>query len=160
MGLPPGKVDEFNMMSTHPRTIDRVKEATKAAEVQRPTDPRVGRDEYLAKIDGMLFGDDPEQGIVVGSRFVHPELGFEFTVPAGFRIQNDPQQVVALEPTGAAIVFDLAPVRKARTMRSFIRYEWVPDAPLRGLKPLTVDGLEGASAWTAVDGRHWIVSYR
>jgi len=63
-GLPPGSVDQFNMMSTHPRTKDRVEKAIQAAAVTRPDNPRIGRETYLANIDGMLFGDDPRQGLV------------------------------------------------------------------------------------------------
>ena len=38
-GLPPGTVDQHNMMSTHPRTIDRVQAAMAEAGQARPAQP-------------------------------------------------------------------------------------------------------------------------
>jgi len=43
---------------------------------------------HMAAIDGMLYGDDPKQGIVDGQNFIHPDLRFKFTAPAGFSMQN------------------------------------------------------------------------
>jgi len=149
MGLPAGKVDEFNMMSTHPRTIDRVQEATAAAQIQRPAKPIVGRQEYLANIDGMLFGDDPEQGIVFGRRFVHPGLRFEFDLPAGFRVRNDPDQVLAQHASGAAMVFDLGSAR-SRDMTQYVQREWAGQVQLRDLQSVTVDGKSGGTGWAAL----------
>jgi predicted Zn-dependent protease len=146
LGLPPGKVDEYNMMSTHPRTVDRVREAQAAAAVQRPAAPRVAREEYLALIDGMVFGDDPSQGVTIGQRFVHPSLRFEFKVPPGFRIKNSPERVLAQDTSGAAVVFDLAPVR-SRSLTQFVQREWAPSASLRQLETVRINGLDGATGW-------------
>ena len=44
---------------------------------------KVNRDEYLAVIDGIVYGEDPRQGYFQGSRFLHPELKFQITFPAG-----------------------------------------------------------------------------
>ncbi len=145
LGLPAGTVDEFNMMSTHPRTIDRVRAAVKSAEARRPANPVLGRDRYLATIEGLMYGDDPEQGMVLGRRFVHPGLRFEFTVPDGFRLINGEKQVVAKHPRGAAIVFDIATSRNGRDMRAYLRNEWAANAALSNLETLNVNGLEAAT---------------
>lgn len=143
LGLPPGQVDQYNMMSTHPRTIDRVRQAQAASRVQRPANPAVGREEHLAQIDGMLFGDDPGQGIVSGRRFVHPGLGFEFTVPAGFRIRNEPDKVLSHDGKGAAVIFDSAPVRSPG-MAGYVRHEWAPETALHSVRAFRVNGAEAA----------------
>ncbi len=147
LGLPAGTVDQFNMMSTHPRTVDRVREATDAAAVQRPDDPLIGREQYLAQIDGMAFGDDPKQGIVIGQRFVHPGMRFEFTVPVGFRTRNMPERVVAEDSAGAGIVFDIGAVRGDLDMAGYASREWVPQLELREVSRMTVNGLEAGSGW-------------
>jgi predicted Zn-dependent protease len=159
-GLPPGSVDEFNLMATHPRTLDRVRAAQAAAQTSRPQMPRVARDEYLGFIDGMLFGDDPEHGVVRGRTFVHPGLRFAFTVPEGFRIQNAPDKVVANDTRGASIVFDLAPVREARTLAAYLQGEWAPEARLAELETLRVNGLRGATARTTGRTRSGSVEVR
>ena len=147
LGLPPGKVDEYNMMSTHPRTVDRVREAQAAAQSARPSNPRIARQEYLAQIDGMLFGDDPEQGLVLGERFVHPAMRFEFKVPSGFRLQNSSERVVAQDRGGAAIVFDIAP-RRSGDLTQYVAREWAPKARINQLESVRINNLNGATGWT------------
>ena len=150
MGLPEGTVDQFNMMSTHPRTIDRVRKATEAAEVERPQQPYLGKNEYLVHIEGMLFGDDPEQGIVYGRRFMHPVLRFEFMVPEGFRVRNEPDQVIAQHRSGAAMVFEMKSARSTRDMADYIQREWAAQLRLQSLQNLTVNGLSAGTGWAPV----------
>jgi len=147
MGLPEGKVDEFNMMATHPRTKQRVEEAMRIAAVTRQQDPIVNRGVYLNTISGMLYGDDPEQGIVFGRRFVHPDLRFEFTVPEGFRLMNSPDKVLARDQDGNAIVFDMAR-HGSRSMTEYITREWAANAELREVEAIEVNGLQAATAAT------------
>src|SRR5918999_371644 len=60
-----------NWLSTHPDPGSRVQEIQPL--VQELSAGKTGfatdRDEYLSRIDGMLFGDNPEQGIVRGNAF-------------------------------------------------------------------------------------------
>jgi len=144
-GLPAGSVDEYNIMATHPRTADRVRDAQAAAQVARPKNARTARKEYLAFLDGMLFGDDPAEGIVLGQRFVHPTMRFEFMAPPGFRMQNAPDKVVASEAKGATMVFDIAPLRNAGDLRAYVASEWAPKARVQGLTRIDVNGLRGAT---------------
>jgi predicted Zn-dependent protease len=89
-----------NWLSTHPEPASRVEEVQ--ALVQQLTAGRTNfvtdRDEYLGKIDGVIFGDNPEQGIVRGNAFLHPGLRFRIDYPQGWQIQNTPQQVAAKAP--------------------------------------------------------------
>lgn len=152
-GLPPGKVDEFNIMATHPRTIKRVEEAMKAAATARPPSPRVGRNDYLNSIDGMLFGDDPSQGIVRGRLFQHPVLRFEFRVPEGFRIVNGQAQVVSRDNSGATILFDTARIQRSRDVATYLQNEWTPKTPLRDVEVINVNGAEAATGWVRTRSR-------
>ena len=58
----------------------------------------VDRDGYLARIDGIVFGDNPEDGVVRGNMFLHPPLRFAIEFPQGWEITNSDEQVVAQEP--------------------------------------------------------------
>lgn len=89
-----------NWLETHPQPADRV-ERVSATIAQLKTGPeryRVDRDEYLRRVDGVLYGDDPKEGIVRGSRFLHPDLQFAIEFPAGWDVTNGPTQVVAKQP--------------------------------------------------------------
>lgn len=105
----PGQVDRYNIMSTHPRTPDRVARATREARASGATGSRTDREAYLAAVDGLIYGDSPAQGFARGQRFVHPQLGFGFEVPPGYRLFNRADSVIAQNPNGSLIVFDGAP---------------------------------------------------
>jgi predicted Zn-dependent protease len=147
-GLPAGSIDQYNMMSTHPRTVDRVQEATAAANVSRQAQAKLLTDEYLTQIDGMLFGDDPAEGIVEGQRFVHPGMRFEFTAPPGFRLFNSPNNVLAQGPNGATVVFDMASVQRARDVNEYVQREWAPEAQLNEVEDININGFRAATGLT------------
>jgi predicted Zn-dependent protease len=46
------------------------------------------RDTFLSRIDGLVYGDDPAQGVIEGSQFIHPNYRFAFTAPSGFYMVN------------------------------------------------------------------------
>jgi predicted Zn-dependent protease len=83
--------------STHPNPEDRIKVVrVRAKEWQDRLGRRdlvLNRDEYLGRIDGLVFGDDPRQGYVEEHVFYHPELHLQFPVPANWKINNTPSNV-------------------------------------------------------------------
>jgi predicted Zn-dependent protease len=89
-----------NWLSTHPEPLARVGEVRPFVEKLKAgrTDFTVGRDEFLRRVDGIIFGDNPEQGIVRGNAFLHPPLRFRIDFPQGWQVANSPQQVVAKAP--------------------------------------------------------------
>jgi predicted Zn-dependent protease len=54
--------------------------------------------EYLRRIDGIVYGDSPSEGIVRGNTFLHPDLRLALTFPQGWEVQNSKTQVVAKAP--------------------------------------------------------------
>jgi predicted Zn-dependent protease len=142
-GLPPGSVDQYNMMSTHPRTLDRTRAAIEQAVATRPADAVVGRDAYLRTIDGLMFGDSPEQGIIDGRTFVHPGLRLRFQVPQGYVLRNSDKAVTASGPDGGLIQFDMARLRGdvGQSLRAMLA-----DGRAQGFERLSVNGMPGATA--------------
>jgi predicted Zn-dependent protease len=45
-------------------------------------------DTFLTKISGIMYGDDPKQGMVEGRSFKHPEFRLAFDAPEGFALTN------------------------------------------------------------------------
>jgi len=150
-GRKPGQGDAFNLFATHPRTAERVERAIAQAGLAGATEGREERDAYLRRIDGLLYGDDPAQGIVRGRAFVHPALGFRFEVPEGFQLLNGQAEVTAAGPQGAVIRFDNAGEIYGGPMRGYIAERWGRQALLANLEPLAVNGMEGASAVTRLN---------
>jgi predicted Zn-dependent protease len=89
-----------NWLSTHPDPASRVEEIQPYAQqlAAGRTSLVTDRDEYLRRIDGIIFGDNPEQGVVRGNAFLHPPLRFRIDYPQGWEIQNMPTQVAAKAP--------------------------------------------------------------
>lgn len=90
-----------NWLSTHPEPAARVQQIQpiikQVAATVRGT-PVVAEKEYLSKIDGIIYGDSPREGIVRGNQFLHPELRLALTFPQGWEIQNTQTQVAAKAP--------------------------------------------------------------
>ena len=141
--------DRLHIMSTHPRTADRIVSAIELAKVRPAARPRVGRAAYLARIDGMVFGDPSKQGIRKGRVFVHPQLAIQFMVPPGFVMFNTAGQVIARGPGGAAIAFDMKRGQAATRLRSLPAYlvrDWGSRFSLRAVERITINAMEAATA--------------
>ena len=95
--------------STHPNPEDREKVVRqRSREWQRKLgkkDPKVGRNAYLRRIDGLVFGEDPRQGYVDDGLFYHPQLRFQFPVPRNWKVNNTPSHVQMVSKQRDAAIF-------------------------------------------------------
>ena len=67
---------------------------------------------YLAAIDGIMYGDDPSDGSIRGTTFIHPRLGFLFIAPDGFVLENSAQAVLGVKAGGReALRLDIGAAR-------------------------------------------------
>ena len=85
--------------STHPDPASRVAAANQRAGRQTGL---TNRDTFLTRIDGLLYGDDPQQGVIEGQQFIHPQLQLAFTAPNGFYMVNGTQAVSINGQSGQA----------------------------------------------------------
>ncbi len=164
MGRSPDAVDAVDMMSTHPRTLDRVERALSAA-TAGTVGGRLGRQRHLREISGILYGDDPAKGVVRGRRFLHPGLRLAFTAPPGFALVNLSDGVVGMHPSGALMIFDSGVTGPGIPMTTYLAEQWAPGVALRGLRATTVGGRPAAIGETDVftaDGpmRAWLAAVR
>ena len=139
---------KHNIMSTHPRTEDRIKQAIELAHTTPVARPNLGREAYLDQIDGMVFGDDPSQGVRRGRRFMHPKLRFEFRVPPSFLMLNSPARLEAFGPGKAKIVFSMAAKSKATrvgSLRDYLANDWGRGLNFGSVKQIEINGLEAAT---------------
>jgi predicted Zn-dependent protease len=125
--------DDF--LSSHPSTPDRVQKANDSARASfgAPGTGEANRGDYMAAIDGMVFGDSPSQGAVAGQRFIHPGLKFTFTVPPGYKLQVSQGAVVGVASDGEAVRFDSAEVPDTMALGDYLKSGWIA-----GLQPETV----------------------
>jgi len=107
-----------NWLQTHPQPEDRVQRVQAAVrEAESGATKFVeNRDAYLQRMKGLVWGDNPEQGIVRGSSFLHKGLRFSIEFPAGWSIENGSTAVVAKQP-GTNVLMLLQQIRRpARTI--------------------------------------------
>lgn len=92
------------LFATHPDNDTRLKEVVGEADKLAPASPFEGRSEYLAAIDGLVFNDNSEQGVVRNNRFYHGELGIALQFPETWQVHNLPDALVAVSPGGEAML--------------------------------------------------------
>ncbi|MGD9811738.1 MAG: M48 family metalloprotease [Sphingobium sp.] len=94
--------------STHPDPASRVQRALSNARASGSTGTTRNRDAFLTALDGVTYGDDPHQGLIEGSRFVHPDLRIAFSAPSGFTMANG-TRAVTINGTGGQAQFSSGP---------------------------------------------------
>src|SRR2546430_5622510 len=99
-----GRVPEW--LATHPDPENRRGriEQEVAALPQSFSGAAVNREEYLRRLDGLVFGNNPREGYFKDSHFFHPELRFRVTFPEGWTTSNGRAAVVAVSPEKDAAV--------------------------------------------------------
>ncbi|TNE35710.1 MAG: hypothetical protein EP347_12745 [Alphaproteobacteria bacterium] len=122
----PNRVDFF---STHPNSGDRAARAYQMAGKNGLTRGELPsrRDAFLNAIDGMLYGDDPAQGFVRGTKFLHSQMRIAFEAPKGYQLMNGPSAVVGQGPGGVQFQFDGANTYKqGQSLAGYISQVWGP----------------------------------
>ncbi len=143
----------LDFLASHPSAPRRIDLALRhARQFGPPGTGRRDRNAYLAGIDGMLFGDTPNEGYVRGRTFLHPGLGVAFSVPPGFVIDNSAEAVTAAGPGDIAVRFDGVAVSKRTKTTDYIKSGWVVGLDETSITPIKINGLDAATAKAQADG--------
>lgn len=94
--------------STHPSPVDReatVRAQTAQWRAQLPNrEFRVNREAYLARIDGLVYGEDPRQGFREGDWFYLPQYQAQFRIPAQWSFAREGSRVQMSHPRKAGVI--------------------------------------------------------
>jgi len=144
-----------DFLSDHPSTPDRVRKALlDAREFSGPGIGARDRNAYLNDLNGMVYGEDPSKGVVRGRRFVHPKLGFTFTAPPGFTLDNTAQAVLGLKDGGGeAMRLDVVAVPAEQSLAQYLDSGWIENVDSTSLRAFTVNGFPAATA--RASGKDW-----
>lgn len=132
-----------SFFSTHPATGERVSKTIAQAGQGGGI---VNRDTYLRMIDGMIYGDSAEQGLIRGRVFAHPQMGFSFSVPEEYKLHNSPAQVIAKGTNGGMIIFDIVGNQERVNPMRYLKDIWMKGQPVTGAENITVHGMKAATA--------------
>jgi predicted Zn-dependent protease len=141
----PSKPD---LLATHPSTPERVAQAVAVArQIGGPGTGTTDRIAYLAAIDGMMYGDDPADGAIRGSTFVHPRLGFTFAAPDGFVLRNSSQAILGVKADGLeALRLDSVRVDLSMRLETYIASGWIDGLLPSSVESLDVNGMQAVIA--------------
>ncbi len=150
-----GTADRPDMMATHPSTPERIAQAeAEARQIGPPGAGATERDAYLQAIDGLAFGDDPSQGLVRGTTFIHPKLGFAFEAPEGFTLENQTAALIGVgEGGGEALRLDSLATADSTPVASAIASGWIDGLKTTQVEPMQIGGLDAATAMA--QGEQW-----
>ncbi len=140
------------VFSTHPDSDTRLKEVVSyayAIKEQSADSTFVGRTEYLQRIDGLVFGENNDQGMLKGRDFYHGDMGFAMRFPAGWGVKNLPDRIIAMPQNGTAMLQVLVQGADPKLdPGAYMQQRMGLDRVTNG-QALTVNGLKGY-AGTAV----------
>ena len=147
---------------THPLTRDRV-EAARARYTGLPAGQPAGergRQRYLEMIDGMIVGDDPDQGVIDGRTFSHRNLRIAFEAPPDYQLNNTAAALIGAGPNNVRFLFSTAEVALGASNQAALAAAWrqiggqtrLP--ALSRIGPVSANGIEGLTgiAQIASDG--------
>ncbi len=145
----------LDFLSSHPATPERVQNAlANARQFSGPGAGERDRAEYLASLDGVIYGEDPSEGFARGRKFQHPKLGFTFMAPPGFSLDNTAQAVLGLKDGGGeAMRLDVVSVPAEQSLTDYLKSGWLENVDATSIEEFTINGFPAATA--AATGEQW-----
>ncbi len=136
-----GRPRRPTFLDTHPAAPERAQNATNTARrMATPIPSTRPASAFLDRLDGLLVGEDPAEGVVQDGVFVHPDLDLRLRFPADWHLVNSHGAVVAAPPeTPLVLVLEMqeeytdpaaAAVRYLRTNKRSL--ELLESGPLAG----------------------------
>lgn len=96
-----------SFLDSHPRaSIGVDANAWRSSQPSHAAPARIAasRSEFLARLEGLRVGPDPAQGVLRGTRFVHPGLSVAIELPPGWRFESRRDAAGAAAPRDDAFI--------------------------------------------------------
>jgi predicted Zn-dependent protease len=115
-----------------------------AAEASGSGTPVVRRDDFIRRLDGMVYGMNPREGFFEGETFLHPDMRFRFDFPSGWKTVNQKSAVQGISQNqDAMIAITLAQGSPTQAMNQFASQQGVQ---MGNARQTTINGLPAATA--------------
>ena len=118
----------------------------------RSAENRINREEFLKRMERVIFADSPEQGIVRNNAFYHASLGLALQFPAGWKVSNSPQNVTAVNNERTALV-DLRSAGAAEGSPTEVLRRILKLGNGSSVTPTTIGGFKAAFTEQAISGK-------
>jgi predicted Zn-dependent protease len=145
-------------LSSHPDPGEREKNIPKLAsewEQKGYEQSIIHKDEFLSKIDNIMYGPNPREGFDRNGIFYHPDLKFQFPVPSGFSVINQPSSIILVNEAQDAIVqfsIDSKNSTPEASVREFLNQEGINTIEQNSIEPNGLNGYEAEASVQQEDG--------
>lgn len=92
------------IFAIHPDHDTRLKQVVAEAAKYRVAGARQDDGEFMQVMNGVYFGDSPDQGVIRNNALLHEKLGIALQFPQGWKVLNQPERVVAINPQQDAMM--------------------------------------------------------
>lgn len=112
-------------------------------------------DRHLEIVNGMVFGDLPNSGVVRGRAFYHSGLRLTFEAPAQFSIATGRASLFAAGPEGASMDIERRELRGVTlaSMSEYLRKFGARGLELTDVEDATINGMRAATGNAQVESR-------
>jgi len=140
------------VFASHPSADQRLQEVVAEADkFKTGAIPTIARDEYLNRVDNLMYGDNAKEGVRYGNSFYHRDMNFALDFPAGWQLENTPQAIRAGSPDKTAILIvqaeestkELPPNDFLNLRMNFIALDQA--GPVEGISMPSYTGIASAS---------------
>lgn len=128
-----GRVPEWQLTHPYPENREQHIREVIAAEGGTAGGDH-GRDRYLDRLQGLVWGQNPREGYFREGRFLHPDLAFQMDFPRGWKGVNQRSAVAAVSPgEDALVVLELVQDAQepAAALRAFLAQEGIAGGPVQ-----------------------------
>jgi predicted Zn-dependent protease len=126
-----GESEKSNLLDDHPITPKRLKYLDKEIGKIEGAQDLVSGNSVLDLLDGMIYGQNPEQGVIIDNKFMHSDMRLFMQYPTDWQTTNTPVIVGAVQKEGEALIIleatenDHSPKEFRDTLVSQIPSEYV-----------------------------------
>jgi predicted Zn-dependent protease len=153
-----GEEAQLSWFDSHPSTPRRANDATRRAKdlVVAPGTPIVqGREGYLRRVEGLMVGENPAEGVFEDQRFLHPDMRFTLVFPDEWETMNTRSAVGAVSPgRDAQLVLQLdgkGADPRERASEFFTELRQQARVDVARLDSLEINGLRAVRGQAVVD---------
>ena len=143
------------VFSTHPSSDERLQEVVGYAhdiKSEASDSVFIGRTEFLQRIDGMVFGESADKGLIKGRDFYHGNMGFALRFPEGWTIHNLPDRLVGASSNGTGVIHIMARPADIRVSpQVFMEKNMGLGNTVRNGQAMTVNGLPAYTGTTVIN---------
>ena len=143
--------DSRSVFASHPPTVDRVESSRKLSLPYKKVNKN---NNFIENVNGIIYGDDPSQGILIDESFIHPSLNFSITIPDTFLVDNRAEALTATKKNIALIKIDTSSESNFHSDPIiYLKNIWQSNRKLELIESIEINDFQAATGYFFTNGR-------